>query len=164
MVIAILKKFFRKNKTASEDITDISDALAWIESYRKALNFDTAIIATRELILKSKTGITYYENILRKIAVLENSNIRKIAVAAKGKHKKIDLILLSLYKDINNLEKVIAQIEKERIDKGSIEEHKAQKIKFKFHAQSIHEMLSKKDYVHALSFAKKLVSDFPNEK
>lgn len=157
-------KLFRKNPKASENITDISDALAWINTYRKALNFDTAIIATRELILKSQTGITYYENALRKITVLENSNIEKIATAARGKHKKIDIILTSLYKEINNLEKIIIQIEKERLEKKDIEEHKAQKVKFKIHTQEIQEILHKKDYTHALSFAKKLVSDFPNEK
>lgn len=141
----------------------MSDALAWIKTYRKAGNYDTAIIATKELILKSQTAITYYENALRKIAVLENSNIEKIANSASDKRKKIDILLVNLYKELNNLEKTIAQIEKERNDKKSTEELKAQKVKFKIHSQEIKDILAKKDYIHALSFAKKLVSDFPNE-
>lgn len=138
--------------------------MAWIKTYRRAGNFDTAIIATKELILKSQTGITYYENAGRKVAVLENSNIEKIAAAAREKQKQIDIILTGLYKELNSLEKVIVQIEKERLDKQSIEELKAQKIKFKLHTQEIQVLLSKKDYAHALALAKKLVSDFPNEK
>jgi hypothetical protein len=151
------------NPQASENITDISDALAWIKTYRKAGNFDTALIATKELILKSQTGITYYENAERKIAVLESSNITKIAVAAKEKRKKIDNILIILYKEINELEKIVAQIEKERITKKDIEEKEAQKLGFKLHIQEIKDYLSKKDYSYALSLSKKLVSDFPHE-
>lgn len=138
--------------------------MAWIKTYRRAGNFDTAIIATKELILKSRTGITYYENAGRKVAVLENSNIEKIAAAAREKRKQIDIILTGLYRELNNLEKLIVQIEKECLDKQSIEEQKAQKIKFKLHTQEIQVLLSKKDYALALALAKKLVSDFPNEK
>jgi len=121
-------------------------------------------MATKELTLKCRKGITYYENALRKIAVLRNSNIEKIADKAKEKHRKIDIILIRLYKELNNLEKIIVQIEKEKLDKQAVEEQKAQKIKFQFHSQEIKEILDKKDYAHALSLAKKLVSDFPNEK
>jgi len=121
-------------------------------------------MATKELILKCRIGITYYENSLRKIAVLRNSNIEKIAGKAKEKHRKINIILTHLYKELNNLEKIITQIEKEQFDKQAIEEQKAQKIKFQLHSQEIKEILDRKDYTHALSFAKKLVSDFPNEK
>ena len=159
-----IQKFFSRSPQKSENITDISDALDWVKTYRKAGNFDTAIIATKELILKNQTGITYYESALRKIAVLENSNIEKIAASAREKHKKIDTVLTTLYKELNNLEKLIVEIEKERFDKRSVEEQHAQKVKFKLHAQEIKETLNKKDYTHALSFAKKLVSDFPNEK
>ncbi len=159
-----IKKYFSKSPQTSENITDISDALDWIKTYRKAQNFDTAVIATKELILKNQTGITYYENALRKVAVLENSNIEKIASSAREKHKKIDGILTILYKELNNLEKLIVEIEKERFDKQSIEEQNAQKVKFKMHSQEIKNIMHRKDYTHALSFAKKLVSDFPNEK
>ena len=40
----------------------------------------------------------------------------------------------------------------------------AQKVKFKLHSQDIKDFLEKKDYIHALSLSKKLISDFPNEK
>lgn len=158
-----IKLFFSLAPRASENITDISDALSWIKTYRKALNFDTAIIATKELILKNQTGITYYENIGRKIAVLENSNIEKIAMKAKEKRKKVTAILANLYKELANLEKILVQIEEERLAKQNIEEQKSQKIRFKLHSQEIQDALGSKDYTHALSHAKKLVSDFPNE-
>ena len=121
-------------------------------------------MATKELILKNKTGITYYENALKKIRVLENSNIEKIATAARGKRKKIDMVLIELYRELNNLEKIVVQIEKERLDEQSIEEQKAQKIKFKLRIQEITAILKEGDYIHALPLAKKLISDFPNEK
>ena len=159
-----IKQFFQKEEKKAENIRDISDALAWIKTYRKALNFETAIIATKELILKSRTGITYYESAQRKIAVLENSNIEKIAAKAKEKRQKIDVIIKQLYKDLASLEKLVIEIEKESFDKKSHEEQKAQKVKFKIHSQEIKDILEKKEYAHALSFAKKLVSDFPNEK
>ena len=159
-----IKKFFQKEEKKPENIKDISDALEWIKTYRRAHNFDTAVIATKELILKSRTGITYYENALRKVAVLENSNIEKIAKKAKEKRQKIDTAINTLYKEVSDLEKLIIDIEKERLNKISVEEQKAQKVRFKIHAQEIKDILSKKEYAHALSFAKKLVSDFPNEK
>lgn len=159
-----IKKFFQKEEKKPENIKDISDALEWIKTYRKAQSFDTAVIATKELILKSRTGITYYENALRKVAVLENSNIEKIAKKAKEKRQKIDTAINTLYKEVNDLEKLIIDIEKERLNKISVEEQKAQKVRFKIHTQEIKDILSKKEYAHALSFAKKLVSDFPNEK
>lgn len=149
---------------ASEDITDISDALAWVKTYRKAGNFHTAIIAVRELILKIQISITYYENAERKVSVLENSNIEKIAKAAKEKRKKIDLVLSGLYKEVNRLEKILVQTEKEHLDKKSQEEHAAQKMKFKLNSQEIKDTIGKKDYSHALALAKKLVSNFPHEK
>lgn len=137
--------------------------MSWIKTYRKAGNFDTALIATKELILKSQTGITYYENASKKIAVLENSNIEKIATTAKEKRKKINVILIDLYKEINKLEKILVQIEKERIAKQDIAEREAQKIGFKLHSQKIKDLLFRKDYTHALTLAKKLVLDFPHE-
>lgn len=97
-------------------ITDISDAILWIKTYRRAHDFDTALFATRELILKNKTGITYYEEAIKKIAVLENSNIDKIAQAAIAKRKKINNILEALYKELVILEKIMIQTEKEKID------------------------------------------------
>ncbi len=103
MLFTKIQKFFQKAPNSSENITDISDAISWIKTYRKALNFDLAIMATKELILKNQTNITYYENAQRKIAVLENSNIEKIAKRAKDKRKKIDQIIITLYKDLKNL-------------------------------------------------------------
>lgn len=137
--------------------------MSWIKSSKNSGDFETAIIATKELILKNKSAINYYENAERKISVLENSNIEKIARKAKEKQKKVSTILVSLYKDLNTLEKTLAQVEKERLDKQVVEEQRAQKTAFKLHSKEIHNLLVKKDYIHALSLSKKLVSDFPTE-
>ncbi len=114
MLLSKIQKFFQKTPGTSENITDISDAISWIKTYRKALNFDLAIMATKELILKNQTSITYYENTQRKIAVLENSNIEQIATRAKEKRQKIDKVIISLYKDLRSLEKILGEIEVEK--------------------------------------------------
>lgn len=159
-----LKQLLWFIRPESEKITDFSDALDWISTYRKAKNFDTAIFATRELILKNKTSITYYENAQRKIAVIESSNIDRVAKAAKEKRKKVDAILNALYKQLNTLEKNLSDIEKEQLRGQEVEQKKLQQIKFKRDIWEIDVMFRKKDYARALSFSKKLVSDFPNER
>lgn len=163
MMFSKIKELFGTKPKTPENIIDISGALSWIKTYRKAGDFNTALMATRELILKSQTGITYYENVLRKIAVLENSNIEKIAKTAREKRKKVNLILSHFYKELRDLEKIIGEIEKERFSKQSIEDQKAQKLKFKLLTQELDTLIKKKDYTPALAFAKKLISDYPNE-
>ena len=164
MIFSKIKQFFQRTSKKSENISTISDALTWLKTCQKAGDFNTAIIAAKELILKSQTGITYYENAKRKIMVLENSNIETISIAAKEKHKKIDSLLIDLYKEINSIEKISEQIEKEYLDKKTKEEIIAKKQKFKIHTKELGELFRKKEYTDALVLAKKLVSEFPNEK
>jgi hypothetical protein len=164
MIFAKIKKFFQRNSQESENITDISEALTWLKTCQKTGDFNTAIIAAKELILKNQTGITYYENAKRKILVLENSNIETISLAAKEKHKKIDTILINLYKEVNNIEKVLVQIEKEYLEKRDKEEVIEKKLKFKLLTKDLNELFRKKEYTDALILAKKLLSDFHNEK
>lgn len=159
-----LKQFLKLVPPPSEMLTDISDAIAWIKTYRKAHDFDNALFATRELILKTKTGIHYYEESLKKIAVLENSNIETVVHAALLKRKKINDILAALYKELDTLEKIIVATEKEKIEIQKKDEEIIQKGKFKIQSAEIKELMDKKEYARALSFAKKLVSEFPQEK
>lgn len=96
--------------------------------------------------------------------VLENSNIETISLAAKEKHKKIDSLLIDLYKEINSIEKISGQIEKEYLDNKTKEEIILKKQKFKIHMKELNDLFHKKEYTDALILAKKLVSEFPNEK
>lgn len=159
-----IKKLFQRNLQKSESITNLSDALEWVKACRKKGDYNTAIIAAKELILKSQTSITYYENAIWKMMVLENSNIQTISVAAKEKHKKINAIIINLYKKINNIEKLSFQIEKEYLNKKHKEEEIEKKIKFNANIQKYKKLLKEKDYSEALLLAKKMVSDFPIEK
>gem|GEM_PF-2480433 len=136
----------------------------WIKTYRKARNYDTAIIASKEILLKNKTGVTYYEEVLKKLFVLETSNIEKVSQAAKEKRKKVDDILTLLYKRLNILEKIIDDVEKEKILAQEKERKEAQKEKFGSSLKEIEGLLKKKDYSRALFFTKKLVADFPSDK
>lgn len=108
--------------------------------------------------------MTYYEEVLKKLFVLETSNIEKVSNAAKEKRKKVDDILSLLYKRLNILEKIIDEIEKEKIVVEEKERKEAQKEKFGTAFKEIEGLLKKKDYSRALFFTKKLVADFPNDK
>jgi hypothetical protein len=61
----------------------------WIETYIAAHEYDTAMIASRELLLKTKAGVTYYLSAEKKVKVLAISNIPAIAKASSIKLKEI---------------------------------------------------------------------------
>jgi hypothetical protein len=73
------KKLFTKKKIDSELINDFDKAFYFIRTYEKAEEYKTAIMAIRELILKHKSGINYYDEVLKKLHTLENSNIEAIS-------------------------------------------------------------------------------------
>lgn len=108
--------------------------------------------------------MTYYEEVLKKLFVLETSNIERVSEAAKEKRKKVDDILALLYKRLNILEKIINDIEKEKAIVQEKEQKELQKEKFESSFKEIEGLLKKKDYSRALFFTKKLVADFPNDK
>ena len=60
-----------------------NEAINWVETYIKAEEYETAMMATRELILKVKSGITYYLDAEKKVATLATSNIEEVAKKAK---------------------------------------------------------------------------------
>ncbi|EKD30239.1 MAG: serine phosphatase [uncultured bacterium (gcode 4)] len=164
MFLQQIKKIFWWKESVSENITDFSDALDWIKTYRKARNYDTAIIASKEILLKNKTGVTYYEAVLKKLFVLEASNIDKVSQAAKEKRKKVDEILSLLYKRLNILEKIIGEVEEERTIAQEKEQKELQKERFGKSLKEIEGLMKKKDFSRALFFTKKLVADFPKDK
>lgn len=164
MIFSKIKYFFQHTSKKSENISTFSDALIWLKTCQKTGDFHTAMIAAKELILKSQTGITYYEHAKQKIMVLENSNIETISMAAKKKHKKIDDILIGLYKEINSIEKISHQIEKQYLENKKKKDIIEKKQQFKIHIKEFDTFLHKKMYTDALLLAKKLVSEFPNEK
>lgn len=88
----------------------------------------------------------------------------KIAEKAKDKRKKIDDIVVNLYKEMSDIQKLLKKIENEYSHKQAQEEQRAQKERFKIHSQEIKDILKRNEFLNALSHAKKLVSEFPNER
>lgn len=88
-----------------------NEAFSWIETYVKAEEYETAIMATRELMLKVKSGITYYLDAEKKVATLASSNIEDIAKKAKQKAKIIEREMKSLHQLELKLVKLIERIE-----------------------------------------------------
>lgn len=152
------------NQANSENITEFSEAIDWIQAYKKAENFDTAIFACRELILKTKSSINYYEEVLKKLTFSEASNIEKISKVASEKKRSLSPILVMLYKRLDVLDKTMMDIEKNKQKNEKIKLDTLQKERFTISTREIDACIKKKEYTHALSFAKKLVADFPNEK
>lgn len=159
-----LKSIFHSNKENPENVRDFQEAIDWIKTYKKAEDYDTAIFAARELKLKNQSGINYYESALKKIAVLEASNIERVALAAKEKKNKVDTILNGLYKKVSIVEKLLQEIEQEKFASIEKNQKKEMLLVFKQRCREINETVDKKEYHFALSLAKKLAADFPNEK
>lgn len=88
-------------------VNNFQDAYEWILTYKKAKQYHTAVMAARELLLKIKSGITYYVSAEKKIAVLASSNIENIAKTAKEKQKTIEKTLSTLYHWESKIHKLI---------------------------------------------------------
>jgi hypothetical protein len=61
VILIWLKDRFHKKQRESSLIHGFDDALSWIKTYEKAKDYKQAIMAVRELMLKHKTAIHYYE-------------------------------------------------------------------------------------------------------
>lgn len=61
MFLIQLKNLFLKQHRESNLIRGFDDALSWIKAYEKANDYTQAILAIRELLLKHRTAIHYYE-------------------------------------------------------------------------------------------------------
>lgn len=108
--------------------------------------------------------MTYYEAVLKKLFVLEASNIDRVSEAAKEKRKKVDEILSLLYKRLNILERIISEVEEEKTVAYEKEQKELQKERFGKSLKEIEGLMKKKDFSRALFFTKKLVADFPKDK
>lgn len=155
---------FKKKTKDSELISEFDDALYFIKTYEKAEDYRTWIMATRELILKHKSWINYYEEELKKLYSLEWSNIANIAKVAKEKIKKRKEALDVLYKRLSILEKYLMDIEKRRDKKEEKTKGNVELEKFKFKKKELLDFIKKKDYIKAIVHSKKMVYDFPSNK
>jgi len=163
-VLDYILNIFKKKTKDSELISEFDDALYFIKTYEKAEDYRTWIMATRELILKHKSWINYYEEELKKLYSLEWSNIANIAKVAKEKIKKRKEALDVLYKRLSILEKYLMDIEKRRDKKEEKTKGNVELEKFKFKKKELLDFIKKKDYIKAIVHSKKMVYDFPSNK
>ncbi len=156
--------FFNKNKNQNKIIKWFDDAYLLIKKYEKTKDYATCIFAIKELSLKNTIAINYYEKLIIKLSILENSNIEEISSKAKEKIKKINNFLNVLYKRLSILDKKFLKVENllyklEEKNRLELEElninRKIQEIKLYFF---------KKDYTTALTQAKKLAFDYEKNK
>lgn len=159
-MFALLKKLLGKKDAASEAVTDFSDAVDWINAYRKAGNYDTALMATHELLLKIKSAINWSEQAERKTAVFESTNIEDIAKKATAKRKELQHRLESLYKWERSISKLIDDLKHEKVtaEEKAAELHQLGRFKDMENEVKFH--LKKKDYVKAIQAARALVGTF----
>jgi hypothetical protein len=121
-------------------------------------------MAVRELTLKHKSTVNYYEEAARKLTVLEASNVKAVSDDAKAKIEKVNDFLETIYFRLTILEKrlkIIEQLKQKDIEaKRSIQ----QKRFLQTQIEEVEKLIGKKEYTKALGFAKKLVYDFQNDK
>lgn len=161
MLGGLIKKLFAKKKAENAElISDFNKALYYIETYTKAKDYHNAIMAIRELILKHKTSITYYEQVQRKLYSIEASNIEAVSKSASLKIKKVKWILDIIYKRLSILEKNLIEVEKLKNKAEDIKRSKIEKEKISFRKKEIKDTLKKKDYSKSLVLAKKFVFDY----
>lgn len=121
-------------------------------------------MAARELLLKVKSGITYYSDAQKKVITLANSNISEVATAAKNKSKIIDHELKSLYTWEEKLRKVIARCEDlkakelQRLEQARIEGEIEQELTL------IRSHIKKNEVSQAYHLSKKLLASHHDSK
>lgn len=163
----ILDSFFRFitfGRKDKEKVTAFVDAYRWIETYMKAWEYDTAIMAVRELLLKVKTGITYYLNAQKKVATLASSNIQEVAKAAKAKNKIIDSELQSLHEWETKLRKIIQTCEELKSKQTARLEQERIKGEIHLEVTNIKNHIKKQEISQAYHLAKKLLSSHHDSK
>ncbi len=163
----VLDNFFRLFKFGRKDknqVTAFIDAYRWIETYMKAGEYDTAIMAVRELLLKVKTGVTYYLNAQKKVSTLATSNIQEVAKAAKSKYKIIESELQSLHEWEEKLRKMIDVCEDQRAKQFTRLE--IERVRWEIHMEVtvIKSHIKKNEITQAYHLAKKLLSSHHDSK
>lgn len=165
MFIQKLKTFFNiKKKKQPELIQWFKEALEWVETYEKIKDYKNVILAIRELILKHKSLINYNEELIKKLYVLESSNVEEVSKKALEKIKKVRDLSSELSTRLTLLEKrLAANEEKHRAETEKYKQEKQEK-EYKIHVKEIKALLKQKEYSKALSLWKKIAFDFPNKK
>ncbi len=165
MILEKIKKFFfNKKKLQKEFIKWFNTAYWLIKIHEKAQDYKTCILAIKELYLKYKVWINYYEQWIKKLYALENSNIIEISSKAKEKIETLQEILNILNQKLNILDKKLKSIE---IIKNKLEEKNRIEIEewiIKKQIQEIEWQLKNKNYITALTQAKKLAFDYQYRK
>ncbi len=156
----LIKKFFGKKEAASEAVTGFTEAVDWIDAYRKAENYDTALMAAHELLLKIKTHITYTEQAERKASVLESTNLEDVARTASEKKKQLGVRLDGLYKWERTVSKLLDDLKHEKVKAEEKAAELLQKRRFEDMENEVKASMKKKDYVKALQSARALMQTF----
>lgn len=134
------------------------DAVYFIDKFFKEKKVDEAIFATRELILKHKTWVSYYEEVIRKLHTLEAVNISSISKRAKSKINQVRRFLNVIYRRITILDKRLKHFEKFQ-EKIKLEKKtKSEQEIIKNLTKDINFHIWKKEFEQALQLAKKLVN------
>ncbi len=137
--------------------------MEWIKTYRKSGNYDTAIMASRELLLKFKTAIIYNEAAKRKIAAMEASNIETVAVAAKKKRHEVEKRLKHFYEWEKTVSDLCKEIETEKAVKKEKEARLREKNRYSDMEKEVKRYVAEKDYVKAIQHARAFVSMFEGD-
>lgn len=156
----LIKKLFGKKEAASEAVTGFTEAFDWIGAYRKAGNYDTALMAAHELLLKIKTHITYTEQAERKASMLESTNLEDVVKTASEKKKQLAARLDGLYRWERDVSKLLDELKHEKVKAEEREAELLQKRRFEDMEREIQSHMKKKDYVKALQSARALVGTF----
>ncbi|MDD2487200.1 MAG: SpoIIE family protein phosphatase [Candidatus Gracilibacteria bacterium] len=156
--------FISEKKDRSEFIKGFKEAILLVDAYEKENDFKSAINAINELILKHKFILNNNDEQIKKLYVLRSSNIKEVSDNAKEKIKKIIEISNELSKRLSLLE---SKLQKNKMNLQEQEDKNLRKqdlLKFKEKDKEIKILIKQKEYTKALALAKKLASDFSNNK
>jgi len=160
-----LKTFLNISKKKQPELIQwFKEALEWVETYEKIKDYKNVILAIRELILKHKSLLNYNEELIKKLYVLESSNVEEVSKKAQEKIKKVRDLSSELSSRLTLLEKRLAVNEEK--NKAETEKYRKerQEKEYKIQVKEIKTLLKNKEYSKALSLWKKIAFDFPNKK
>ncbi|MDD2516486.1 MAG: PP2C family protein-serine/threonine phosphatase [Candidatus Gracilibacteria bacterium] len=156
--------FLFKKIDNPEKITNLKDAIYYIENLLKKSEYIDAMLATKELNLKNSIVITYNENLSKKLNLLMTSNVKEVEIKSKRKLNQVNKILNRAYKRsyiINKTSKKIQDIQEKNL---KIKKEDEEKEKFNYIIEEIKLLVKSNDLNKGLALATRLVSEYPNSK
>lgn len=156
--------FLFKKIDNPEKITNLKDAIYYIENLLKKSEYIDAMLATKELNLKNSIVITYNENLSKKLNLLMTSNVKEVEIKSKRKLNQVNKILNRAYKRsyiINKTSKKIQDIQEKNL---KIKKEDEEKEKFNDIIEEIKLLVKSNDLNKWLALATRLVSEYPNSK